>query len=94
VRARQHGSGERASGSRRSYVVSGYASNQPLVEDYAVVALVPGSIRRIRSLFCGTTTIEHRRRGVRYATEFSRGIVAAACGVEAGELKPFEALLR
>jgi len=56
---------------------SGYAVDQPLVEDYAVVALVPGLNPGAFAAYSWRVLrrSERKRRGVRYATEFSEELL-------------------
>ena len=71
-------------------------SNQPLVEDYAVVALVPGlNPAHSQLILAGTTTIG-TQAAVEYVTRqnFLEELLQRLAVSRPGELKPFEALLR
>jgi hypothetical protein len=72
------------------------AANQPLTEDYAIVALTPGlNPSHYQLILAGTTTFG-TQAAVEYVTrENSLNELLSRLGVtKAGELKPFEALLR
>lgn len=71
------------------------AANQPLSEDYAIVALTPGlNPAHYQLILAGTTTFG-TQAAVEYVTrENSLDELLSRLGVrKAGELKPFEALL-
>jgi len=60
-----------------------------------VVALVHWANPAHSQLILAGTTNDRNASAVEYVRDrISRGMLQAACGVEAGELKPFEALLR
>jgi hypothetical protein len=72
------------------------AANQPLVEDYAVVGLVPGlNPAHSQLILAGTTTIG-TQAAVEYVTRqnFLEELLQRLSVSKPGELKPFEALLR
>jgi hypothetical protein len=82
------------SGEASEYLAS--PPNQPLVEDYAVVALEPGmNPQRSELILAGTTTI-----GTQAAVEFVcsestiKDLLSKLSVSNASELKPFEALIR
>jgi hypothetical protein len=71
-------------------------ANQPLVEDYAVVALVPGlNPAHSQLILAGTTTIG-TQAAVEYVTRqnFLEELLQRLSVSEPRDLKPFEALLR
>jgi hypothetical protein len=70
-------------------------ANQPLVEDYAVVVLVPGiNPAHSQLILAGTTTIG-TQAAVEYVTRqnFLEELLARLAVKQPGQLKPFEALL-
>jgi hypothetical protein len=72
------------------------AANQPLIEDYAVVALVRGlNPAHSQLILAGTTTIG-TQAAVEYVTRqsFVEELLQRLGVAQASELKPFEALLR
>jgi hypothetical protein len=71
-------------------------ANQPLVEDYAVVALVPGLNPAHSQLILAGTTTMGTQAAVEYVTRqnFLEGLLQRLSVSKPGELKPFEALLR
>jgi hypothetical protein len=72
------------------------AANQPLTEDYAIVALTPGLNPPHHQLILAGTTTFGTQAAVEYVTsEKSLDELLSRLGVRsAGELMPFEALLR
>ena len=72
------------------------SANQPLIEDYAVVALVRGlNPAHSQLILAGTTTIG-TQAAVEYVTRqsFVEELLRRLAVTQASELKPFEALLR
>jgi hypothetical protein len=83
-----------APGESATYIAS--PSNQPIIEDYAVIGLEPG-IDPVRSMLilAGTTTMGTQAAAEYVCREDSLAELLRRLGVsKAGDLMPFEALLR